>query len=468
LPAGITASYDQNPTLPGGLLDLSLAGFSAAAVAAGTYTLTLTGTSADGTITETLTVEKSGGDGGSGPFNLAASGTVDDIRPILTANDNREGTFEFQVAGDSDFTDIVFSSTGNLTPQYTLPDYLAPNAVYFWRVRLVGGCGLSMWSESSFMTGDCRVINSLDAAVPISDGPPTQTATMTVDVPTNQGILDLDVYRVDVRHTWIGDLEIDLVAPNGDIANLFDRSCGGLNDILASFDDESNTTLDCPPVNGEFLAPAGAALSAFDGRPAGGTWTLRVRDRADDDGGELRGFALKVCLAEASLPVDLISFNATGLKDHIALEWATAREENNFGFYVERSVANFTGWTELGFVAPGTAYRFDDRTAQPLTDYVYRLRQQDLDGRVNYSELRTARIGTTAKALRLFPNPTSGVLNYRITAADGLRYTLTDVNGRVLGCGQLNGTVGTIKLEKQPAGIYLLRAGGETYRVVRL
>ena len=60
---------------------------------------------------------------------------------------------------------------------------------------------------------------------------------MTVDIPTNQGILDLDVYRVDIQHTWIGDLEVDLVAPNGDEVSLFDRSCGGQNDILASFDD---------------------------------------------------------------------------------------------------------------------------------------------------------------------------------------------------------------------------------------
>jgi len=89
---------------------------------------------------------------------------------------------------------------------------------------------------------------------------------------------------------------------------------------------------------------------------------------------------------------------------------------------------------------------------------------------VNYSELRTARIGETTKALRLFPNPTSGVLNYRLstTAATATNYTLTDVNGRLLNAGQLNGQSGTISLEGLPAGLYLLRSGGDTYRVVRL
>jgi len=470
LPAGVTPTFDLNPTRPGGRLNLTLSGFDAASVAPGVYTITLTGTSADGTATETLTVEKSGGDGGLGPGNLATEGSVEDIRPTLTAVDSRDGTFEFQVATDPSFNNIIFSSTNEQTPRITLPDYLAASTTYFWRVRLGGDCGRSLWSESSFTTGDCSVFSSTAAPVAISSGPPTQTALMTIDVPTNRAILDLDVYQLNLQHTWIEDLEVDLVAPNGDAVRLFDKSCGRDDDIMTSFDDESDTPLTCPPVNDDFLAPAEGSLAIFDGRLAGGQWTLRVRDQADDDGGELRSFALKICLAEGSLPVDLVRFNATGKKDYIALDWATELEENNFGFYVERSLATLDDWTELGFVAAGTDYRFDDRTAQPLTDYVYRLRQQDLDGRVNYSELRTARIGETTKALRLFPNPTSGVLNYRLstTAATATNYTLTDVNGRLLNAGQLNGQSGTISLEGLPAGVYLLRSGGDTYRVVRL
>jgi hypothetical protein len=53
----------------------------------------------------------------------------------------------------------------------------------------------------------------------------------------------------------------------------------------------------------------------------------------------------------AGLPVKLISFTATGIKDeYIKLDWSTAVEINNMGFEVERSEDGQT-FTKLGWVA---------------------------------------------------------------------------------------------------------------------
>lgn len=130
----------------------------------------------------------------------------------------------------------------------------------------------------------------------------------------------------------------------------------------------------------------------------------------------------------------------------------------------------------MGFVAAnqGQTYAFIDNTAQPNTDYFFRLRQTDQDGRVNYSEIRSARIGSTATdGLHLFPNPTTDRISYRWTTPEETRsnrkYALTDAQGRLLREGQLLSSGGLLNLETLPAGVYFLRIPGlEVLRVVRL
>ncbi|MEO0734507.1 MAG: T9SS type A sorting domain-containing protein, partial [Bacteroidota bacterium] len=161
-------------------------------------------------------------------------------------------------------------------------------------------------------------------------------------------------------------------------------------------------------------------------------------------------------------------FLAEGRKDDILLRWRTEDETDNAGFYVERSLSGNGNWTELGFVLAGADYSFSDQTAQPHIDYYYRLRQTDRDGRVSYSEVRTARIGEAASsAILLYPNPTGGRLQYRLLGGDQQPFALYDAGGRQLLSGQLSGTSGSIDLTTFPAGIYFLRTYGRAYRIAR-
>jgi len=257
---------------------------------------------------------------------------------------------------------------------------------------------------------------------------------MDLNVPVSGTITDVDLHQLDIDHTWIRDMRIDLVHPGGTTVRVWNRNCAGENNMFTSFDDESTATVyDCPPINGGFFPPSTDALSDFDGLDAAGTWELRIRDDGNDDGGALNAFSVKLCLTNVALPVTYLSFNAEGKKDHIALNWATATESGNYGFFVERS------------------------------------RQQDIDGRVTYSEVRTARFGETSEAVNLYPNPTTNNVQYRIPGAgSNLPYTMIDVNGRVLESGILNAEGGTLKLEDKAAGVYFLRVAESTLRVVRL
>jgi subtilisin-like proprotein convertase family protein len=470
LPSGVTASYSVNPSLPGGSFELTLGGLDN--LPTGTTTLTLTGVSAEGTFTETINLESTGDTAPAGPSGLAPAALEIDLLPTLSATPENNVTYELQVSNHPDFGNLLFSLSGLTTPEFSVPDYLAANTTYYWRIRTVDSqreCGISLWSETSFTTGDCRLFSSADDAQPIASTGPPVIAEMDLMVPIVGTILDLDVYQLDIEHTYIRDLDIELIHPDGSTVLFWDQACDSENNIYASFDDEASGEAPCPPIDGGFYTSASDQLSVFDDRPVTGLWTLRVTDNADRDGGSLNGFTLKVCLEDGqTLPVDFLFFTAAPKKDHILLDWATGEEINNRGFTVERSETGSAGWTELGFVAAGNDYTFPDETALVHTDYFYRLRQEDFDGRVSYSDIKTARFGEDL-GLLLFPNPTGNRLNYRFPdQRSSLPYNLVDVNGRVVAEGILQPEGGSLELASLPSGIYFLRVNGETKKVTKL
>ena len=74
--------------------------------------------------------------------------------------------------------------------------------------------------------------------------------------------------KVDIVHTWKGDLVVDLVAPDGTVYNLHNRTGGSADDIHQTY-----------PLN-------------LSSEVANGTWTLRVRDAAFLDTGKIDSWTL--------------------------------------------------------------------------------------------------------------------------------------------------------------------------------
>ncbi|UXI70762.1 proprotein convertase P-domain-containing protein [Tahibacter amnicola] len=73
---------------------------------------------------------------------------------------------------------------------------------------------------------------------------------------------------VDIKHTYQGDLKLDLIAPNGTAFNLWNRTGGGTDNIIQTF-----------TVNASAV-------------PAVGTWKLRVNDNAAQDVGKIDSWSL--------------------------------------------------------------------------------------------------------------------------------------------------------------------------------
>ncbi|MCP4125088.1 MAG: T9SS type A sorting domain-containing protein, partial [Bacteroidetes bacterium] len=200
-------------------------------------------------------------------------------------------------------------------------------------------------------------------------------------------------------------------------------------------------------------------------RQSGGTWTNEGYSSRDATNNyvQLTGidvFSRWTLTNDANaLPVELLSFTATGLGEKKSLlEWTTASEVNNRGFFVEHST-NGVDWIELGFVegkgttATRSDYNFTDHYPERGLNY-YRLKQVDLDGTIDYSDIRVVEISRSISQLSVFPNPTNGALNFNESLSGNL--AVRNMLGQVVWQSRQTESIQNLGLSFLPAGTYLL------------
>jgi len=124
------------------------------------------------------------------------------------------------------------------------------------------------------------------------------------------------------------------------------------------------------------------------------------------------------------VPVELSSFLATVIDKDVKLEWTTATESNNFGFFIQRTADIAAEWQTIGFV-PGNgttalprSYDFIDANVSPGI-WHYQLKQQDLDGQIHHSPIIEVNLVPTKFTLyQNYPNPfnSSTTIKYELPA----------------------------------------------------
>jgi hypothetical protein len=130
------------------------------------------------------------------------------------------------------------------------------------------------------------------------------------------------------------------------------------------------------------------------------------------------------------LPITLLGFAARHYSDNsVLIEWKTANELDNKGFYVQRSI-NGKKFEDLTFVlGKGTtsnlsSYEFIDQEYWTGTAY-YRLAQLDNNGEINLTKVVSIERDFTHLPFALYPNPNraGGELNLRgITDKSSIQY----------------------------------------------
>lgn len=188
-----------------------------------------------------LTITMSGGTGDADmyvKFGSAPSDTVYDCRPYLSGNAEK----------------CTFSTPAAGTYYVRLKAYSS-----FSGVSLVGDYGTSSAQTYS---------NGTDVSIPDNN---STGVTSSISVSGRSGTApSATQVAVNIVHTYIGDLVVDLIAPDGSVYNLSNRSGGSADNINTTY----SVNVSSEAING--------------------TWKLRVKDLASGDTGYINSWSIKM------------------------------------------------------------------------------------------------------------------------------------------------------------------------------
>ena len=124
---------------------------------------------------------------------------------------------------------------------------------------------------------------------PISDN---NTIEIELEVPAifNTSLNDIDVL-INLEHTYVGDLVIELVNPDNKVLRIWDRYCATENNLHFVVDEQGLPKSLCGDewrANGHLFAPGqipSTPLADWTNGTAVGTWKIRISDLAGGDQG---------------------------------------------------------------------------------------------------------------------------------------------------------------------------------------
>ncbi|MGN6546117.1 MAG: proprotein convertase P-domain-containing protein, partial [Aureliella sp.] len=116
--------------------------------------------------------------------------------------------------------------------------------------------------------------------------------TIPIDVADSFTISDLNV-NLSIDHTYVSDLRVRLIAPDGTAVTLVNRRGSSRDNIRVLFDDEASSSIATVTGNLSGTFRPETPLSAVDGKNAKGRWTLEVTDYARWDVGKLNSVELR-------------------------------------------------------------------------------------------------------------------------------------------------------------------------------
>ena len=171
------------------------------------------------------------------------------------------------------------------------------------------------------------------------------------------------------------------------------------------------------------------------------------------------------------LPVKWLGFTAQKQNIGVLLEWSTASEVSTKDFVIEHKTGS-GDWKRIATIAAAgntnraTKYQYKHLAPEPGVNY-YRIKQNDVDAKFTYSEIRVVTQAVLKESFQLLQNTGSGkVLRIQINQRDGLPVSLFNAEGRLVWKKALTQGVHNIQMNQVPQGIYFLRAGRYSERVL--
>ena len=224
------------------------------------------------------------------------TGSIEKLSLTVDIQHPYRGDLIVTLTSPSGKTAIVHNRTGasrnNLVKTYTsdtdasLARFIKEDAQGDWMIQVSDHAGadqgtLQKWELVLRLEQGRKVVRKeITPSVTIPDSDPNGVVSIMSDLAPS-GKTETIKVALDITHTYIGDLKVELIAPTGESALLHNRKGEGQDNIIKTFD--SLTTPD---------------LSDFIGRPVTGPWELRVSDHAGQDIGKLNKWSLEVTLQD--------------------------------------------------------------------------------------------------------------------------------------------------------------------------
>lgn len=175
-----------------------------------------------------------------------------------------------------------------------------------------------------------------------------------------------------------------------------------------------------------------------------------------------------------ALPVELMAFHVIYQNGEVQLEWSTATEIENRGFFIERSSGNAYNFQNLAWLEGAgnsslqQTYRYSDRDIRPGETYYYRLRQTDFNGNINFSVIRSVTTGHAGGEILLQPNPAQDKIRIqwpKDVEEETARIIIVNAYGGVVQEIPFTARMDELEVKTLPPALYLLQVvfNGKTY-----
>lgn len=152
-------------------------------------------------------------------------------------------------------------------------------------------------------------------------------------------------------------------------------------------------------------------------------------------------------LGAVLLPLNMLSLNIVKQGNDGIINWSVAKGHTDHHYELQRSNngKDFTTIATINRSANGnTSYQYTDERINNLlaTILYYRIKQVDINGKINYSDIRSLKLDIKINQITIFPNPVKEGFNISIPFANSsnalVKLNLVGANGQMIRSKELN------------------------------
>lgn len=116
----------------------------------------------------------------------------------------------------------------------------------------------------------------------------------TIEVPATASTISDVNLAINFTHSYLSDVQLEIVNPQGKSVKLFEKSCGDTNGSLLLMYDDLGNEISCGKQTLQTITPY-EPLSSFNEINPSGIWSLRVRDNFVGDVGKVDSASITIC-----------------------------------------------------------------------------------------------------------------------------------------------------------------------------